>query len=121
MVPVDDSRGSKYSFLPSSIFSRLSPGLEALKTALVLLARVDCWPTLELVFEPPRQSLKLAKLIVEIAGVLAAHRWLRFCDGKPMAFPSDVTTGQVDNVFEAGGLQHTQADCRTRTTATLND
>ena len=38
-----------------------------------------------------------------------------------MAFPSDVTTGQVDNVFEAGGFQHTQADRRMRTTATLND
>ena len=69
MVPVDDGGGQSTASCPVRFFTRLSLGLEALKTALVLLARVDCWPTLELVFEPPRSLLQLAKLIVEIAGV----------------------------------------------------
>ncbi len=51
----------------------------------------------------------------------AAHRRLRFHTWQSCTFPSDVATGQIDDILEPGGLQDARADRRSSTAAALND
>ena len=56
-----------------------------------------------------------------VAKVLRRDGFTRFDTGQTIAFPSQVSAGQVHDVLEASCLQHTDGNRRTGTAATMDN